>query len=354
MESLERTKDIAAHWIARRRGENWNEEDAVELEAWLNASTGNRVAYLRLQALWRDADRLKLLGVGVKREGPPTPADYAGSPFFKHVTRSSARPPQRQAAPRAVGPRVSGFGRRLVRAAIAACIVAAAGLVYLGRTAFVEEAEIYTTHVGALSAVPLSDGSRITLNTDSEIHVLLTAHERRIQLDRGEAYFQVAKDSSRPFIVEAVDKRVVAVGTQFSVRRYPEGVRVAVTEGTVRVEPRPGQVGSGIAALPAGSVAQVERTRIAVEKHTVSEIEELLSWRSGYIIFHEASIAEAVAEFNRYNARKIVIVGPRVAELRISGNFRADNVESFARILEDGFSVEVSRTNGQIELSSRR
>ena len=94
----------------------------------------------------------------------------------------------------------------------------------------------FRTAIGAITAVPMSDGSKVTLNTDSQIHIAVTGHERRINLGRGEAFFEVAKDPNRPFVVVAGHCRVVAVGTQFSVWREADEVRVVVTEGRVRVE----------------------------------------------------------------------------------------------------------------------
>src|SRR5262249_39417186 len=94
----------------------------------------------------------------------------------------------------------------------------------------------YRTPVGGIESVPTADGSTITLNTDSQIRVALSASERRIELKHGEAYFEVAHDPNRPFVVHAGNKRVIAVGTKFSVRRDYDDVQVVVTEGKVRLE----------------------------------------------------------------------------------------------------------------------
>jgi transmembrane sensor len=173
----------------------------------------------------------------------------------------------------------------------------------------------------------------------------LTPQERHINLDRGEAYFEVTHDPNRPFIVQVGRKRIIAVGTKFSVRRNDDNVRVLVTEGKVRVEtlpilPRathddkPGEV-----FVTPGSIASAGDDGIVVENKGLSTVEDDLTWRQGYLTFHDKPLAEVIAEFNRYNAHKLTIDDPQVAAVRISGTFRAVNYEAFVRVLNDGFSI---------------
>jgi transmembrane sensor len=189
------------------------------------------------------------------------------------------------------------------------------------------------------------DGSKVTLNTDSAISVAITEKERRVQLDRGEAFFEVAKDPSRPFIVSAGKKRVIAVGTKFSVRLVANDIRVLVTEGKVRID-------NDSSAVSAGSIANTDGDAILVQQKPLPEVEESLSWRTGYLIFHETTLAGAVTEFNRYNLRKIVIEDSAVASIRLSGKFRTTDFEAFVRLLEGGFPVHAKRSREQIVLTS--
>src|SRR5258707_4032605 len=123
-----------------------------------------------------------------------------------------------------------------MRAAAALLIVGtAAGAAWYFST---DHTSSYRTQIGALATVPLSDGSKVTLNTDSQIHVELNPTMRRVKLDQGEAFFEVSKDGARPFVVEIADKRVIAVGTQFSVVRDNNDIRVFVTEGRVWIDRR--------------------------------------------------------------------------------------------------------------------
>ncbi len=134
----------------------------------------------------------------------------------------------------------------------------------------------YTTPVGGVASVPIADGSQVTLNTDSQIRIALTNTERDVELRRGEAFFEVHKDPTRPFVVQIGDKRVIAVGTKFSVRRDGDDVEVVVTEGKVQVEDGAAAQasrasGSADVFLTPGSVAHVGEAGILVQRKTLSE-----------------------------------------------------------------------------------
>jgi len=209
----------------------------------------------------------------------------------------------------------------------------------------------YVTALGASRAIALPDGSRITLDTDSRIQVQMNSRVRTVKLERGQAFFEVAHDAQRPFTVDSGRLNVIAVGTAFSVRRDGPGIRVVVADGTVRLE-RPGERND---MLSAGGIARIqgaEPTRI--HQGQAAELERNLSWRSGVLTFRRTPLSEAVAEFNRYGTRRIVIRDPRIATLELGGVFRASDVEVFARLLETTFPIDASLHPDRIELSARR
>jgi len=213
----------------------------------------------------------------------------------------------------------------------------------------------YSTRIGTMESITLADGSRLTLNTDSRIRVAVEPQHRHIDLDKGEAFFEVANDPRRPFVVRAGHKRVIALGTKFSVRRDGDEVLVAVTEGKVRVEdesvPAPGQATEVL--LGAGSIARSARGQVLVRDGAGPEVDRLLSWRSGYLVFRNSTLADAVAEFNRYNTRKIVIADPRIGGIRIGGNFRSGNTDAFLWLLQTGFPVSVDSSRERVVLKAR-
>ncbi len=331
MDSLEHIKNTAARWVARRHGSDWTRADEAALSQWLDASLSHRAEYLGHEKTWRDANRLKVLGAGSRLGAIPTLGVLQTSPYFKHLRKDGPRP---AAAARA--------RTKLGFFAMAASIFALCIAGYLGWDHL--RGPRYSTAIGTITAIPLPDGSKITLNTDSEIRVAVTERERRIELEQGEAYFEVVHDRSRPFVVDAGKKRIVVLGTKFSVRRDGNDVCVIVTEGKVK---------AGGLLLSAGAVAEARNGQIAVRQRSLPKAEELLSWRDGYLMFDEVTLAEAVAEFNRYNTRKFVIRDSKIASIPVTGHFRSTSVEPFARLLEEGFPVRVTRERERIVLGAR-
>ena len=345
MESSKKTETAAAAWLAKRDGGAWSESDAAALEAWLAASTAHRVAFLRLQAAWQQASRLKALGAGVPSGVVPAQARWQASPFFEPGLGTPGAE-----APTANSQTVSTRHRRWAYSALAASLLLAAllgGAWYLWPSS-----PFYRTPIGGLALLPLPDGSKVTLNTDTTIEVAVTPTERDIELKAGEAFFEVAKDVKRPFVVSAGDKRVIAVGTQFSVRREGNDIQVLVMEGRVRIERADEGREEPVTQLAAGSIARTNGEGVLVDEKPLLEVEQALSWRSGFVVFHETPLVDAVAEFNRYNRRKIVIRDPRVAAIRIGGNFRSTNVDAFVRLLETGFRVQAQHTGDEIVLTA--
>jgi transmembrane sensor len=378
--STDRTNTIeeaASDWLIRRESGQWTDADQARFEQWLDASTLNRVAFLRLELAWEESARLKALGAGVHGDQPPPPGCWNVTPFFDsnragpagHADSTNDTPVSATASPaqeRQTADTGTFAVRRTRHLAIAASVLlAAAGAIgwYVWQTG-----SDYKTPIGGLASVPMLDGSKITLNTNSQVRVALTEVERRVDLKQGEAFFEVAKDSNRPFVVEAGKKRVVAVGTKFSVRRDGESIEVVVTEGKVRVEnarrplrsrvveasvPATAEDPDGPVLLTSGAIARAGESGVLVQRKTVPEAETHLSWRSGVLMFREQSLADAASQFNRYNTRKIVIADPAVAALKVEGNFRATNVEAFVRLLESGFPVRAASEENRIVLSSR-
>lgn len=351
MESHRQIEDQAASFLAKHDSGEWTASDQAALDHWMSETTAHRVAFLRLEVVWDDARRLKALSAGLQRGTVPAPGEWRHSPFFN----SEAGSHERQGAttlPLSTPPashRTTRRGTQRLRFFAFAATV----LVALGLGAYFMESpsgDLYKTSIGGIASIPLRDGSNITLNTATEVRVELTAQQRHIQLDDGEAFFEVAHDPTRPFVVQVGNKRVIAVGTKFSVRRNGGNVRVIVTEGKVRIEnmtaiaeiPR----GSGAAEVfvTPGGIATAGDGGIVVQERGLAEVEEDLSWRLGYLTFRDTSLADAVAEFNRYNVHKITIDDPSIAAIRISGTFRALNYDAFVRVLDDGFAIHARST----------
>jgi transmembrane sensor len=400
----DQVEETAARWFARQQSGVWGEADQAQFDAWLEASTANRIQYVRVRTAWEQSARMKALGAGVPPGAIPPRGSWGDARFFsgtlgaRHGRHGRDDPETREtypASPIATGG-VNSHGRRFTRPRI--LVAAAAVLASLAVGMFAIEQDLfapgtrYSTAIGDVQTVSLDDGSTVMLNTDTSIRVALTEHERRVQLTQGEAFFEVAKDKLRPFIVYAGEKRVMAVGTKFSVRRDRDDIQVVVTEGRVNLaasadqelvspgtahapaagagagpRPRTGPAlepgaGSGLGAmastptstfLDAGAVARTRESEVLVRPGAVSDAEKLLSWRRGYVSFDNVTLADAVAEFNRYNKRKLVIEDPSTAAIRVGGNFRANNIDAFLDLMQTGFPIAVEQDGDRVVLKAR-
>lgn len=337
----------AARWLARRDAAAWGAAQQAALDAWLGEDTAHRVAFLRLDAAWRAAARLRPLAAVASQRPVPERGAWAHSPYFASPIAAPdvdpADPVRTVRTPK----------RWLLLATVAASllvVLVAGGLWW--REATRVELGSWRTPLGVSKAVHLADGSTATLASDTELRTALSRHERDLYLARGEAFFDVAHDPSRPFVVHVDHYRVIAVGTRFDVRRDTDGLRVVVTRGLVRLQSTQSP-GLAATALPAGSVASVTGDSIAVQQVPLNEARDELTWRRGYVVFHETPLAQAVDAFNRFNGRRIVIADPSLDNLKVGGNFRLDNSAAFVRLLQAIFPVRaISR--GDIILLSRR
>jgi transmembrane sensor len=370
MDSSARIEQTAAAWLARRDGGDWQEPDQSHLDQWLAESIAHRVAFLRLEAAWAHSGRLKALGAGIQAGAIPARGQWSQAPFDGHVVlhgplaaMASAGDPGSPARSSVdplglrhlvFAPRVARRPSRLPRyigGAVSLALAVTLGWGWMQYTT-VEQAA-YSTPMGSVRTVLLSDGSQATLSSDSRIRVALSHGERHIDLLQGEAYFEVSKDPERPFLVAAGERQVVAVGTRFAVRRDRADLRVVVTEGTVRLQPgSTGNVPSRPTLLRAGSMALASAHGVLVRSGSIEEAEREVDWRDGYLTFRDSTLADAAIEFNRYNARKIVMGDAEVAALRVGGNFRWSNTEAFVRLLEQGFPVRAEQQPDRIVLHS--
>jgi transmembrane sensor len=353
MDSNKQIEDKAAEWLARRDSEAWTQADEPALEEWLSASVHHEVAFLRLEAVWEEAQRLKALGAGTPSGVVPAPGQWRLSPLFERRPSLASDSSEAGPASKACEPRVPVTWHRWRLAGLLVLMVPVAVFfsVHSG-------GEGYRTPVGGFASIPLRDGSNVTLNTQSQIRVHITDTTRKVELEEGEAYFEVAKDSKRPFVVVSGDKRVVVVGTKFSMRRDHDDVEVVVTEGRVRLEGantplRVNGETAGAAVLLPGAVAHASRADVEVDNKSPRDVEDALSWRTGYLIFDATPLSGAIVEFNRYTTHPIVIEDPAVGSLPISGKFRANNSAAFTRMLHEGFGIHVQERDDATVLSRK-
>jgi transmembrane sensor len=204
---------------------------------------------------------------------------------------------------------------------------------------------VYTTQLGDRERIKLADGSVVTLNTASRIEARITASERSVRLLQGEAYFEVAKDPSRPFRVYAADSVTQAVGTAFSVQlsENGQGVEVVVSEGKVQYS-RVTATPEPVAFVTAGQSATFDNG-VVIEPLKIEEIERKLSWRSGRLVFAGDPLSSVVADISRYTGVEFEFADTSLAEMRVGGTFDVGRVEDMLTSLETNFGVEVERVD---------
>jgi transmembrane sensor len=202
-----------------------------------------------------------------------------------------------------------------------------------------------TTDIGQHVEVPLSDGSRVHLNTASTMQVAYSKERRRVVLDKGEGLFDVAKDAQRPFEVIAGAVIVRAIGTRFSVLRLPDGrADITVFEGVVEIVKTQAGATDQPLRLGMGQTVTTQANKVVLQQLALPALENKLAWREERIIFDSVSLDEAVAQVNRYSQVPLRIVEPELMDLHVSGAFSTANVPVFVRSLEQGFGLHVERT----------
>jgi len=318
----------AAAWLARRdRGLTPREQDRY-LE-WLRADPRHAPAVARLEKTWGALDALT--------EWRPS-----------HSPRPNAdllAPPRR--------PWWRGHFPLLITALAASLVLGIFLRPRLQRDRGPAPVAAHTVHViPGPERLTLADGSVVELNRGGKIETEFTPALRRVRLVHGEAHFAVAKNPARPFVVDAGAVAVRAVGTAFDVRRADASVEVLVTEGKVQLEPPAAAtaVAAEPTALVAGqhaSVASAGDATPVIRTLSPAEIERALGWQGVRLEFAELPLAEVVAEFNLRNRQQVVIGDPAVAGVLVGGNFRADNVEGFVRLLSLSFGVAAERRDDQ-------
>jgi transmembrane sensor len=322
MSKAREIEERAALWVLRQEEPYWSAEEQEELDRWLAQSDAHKAAFWRLQHGWRDADRIASVG------------ELSLAPD-RRVTPGSWWKPLALAA------------TLLLVATV--FTLRGPGLPFVG-TEQVQTAA-FETAIGGHKIVNLPDGSRVELNTDTAIKAALSEHRRAIWLERGEAYFEVAKHAGQEFVIFAGPRTVTVIGTKFSVRRDGASLAVAVVEGRVRLDEGSGDsLRSTI--LTAGQIAQAADRITTVSADSAEAVAERLAWRGGRLLFDEATLAEAASEFNRYNRKSLIIQGAAAGQVRIGGSFEARNVDGFARLLKDAYGLKVRSADDKILVSS--
>ena len=319
--------DEAAGWIARLRSDQVSAADQQAFALWLGEGTAHRDAFDQTESLWQD------LGV-VQHLPAELLADEKNAKIEPmHTTARRALPT---------------FGRRGLAAA--AAVVAAVLLTWQLLPGSSPDANVFRTAIGEQETITLDDGSSVMLNTHTKLGVDFSAAQRGVTLQRGEAYFSVAKDSKRPFVVAWDDVTVTAVGTAFNIRRQPQQTLITVTEGEVKVVDNHAQAEAGHSESVRARQQVVVGKKKGLGAVTNADGQSATAWQRQQLVFDGTRLSDVVAELNRYSIRQIKIADPLLNSLQVSGVFRLDDPQATLRGLEASLSLEHVEQDGLILL----
>ena len=310
----EEVRAEAAAWVAQLHDEQRSPHLEARVHAWLGENEDHRRAFNRMTHVWERSGLIRMRARG-------------------------------DACATRTGPRSRVTPRALTLAAT--LILAGIVIVYFWRD------DAVVTGVGQQQVRLLRDGTRVVLNTDTRIEVNYDERARRVRLIRGEAWFDVSKRPTWPFIVSVDGQEIRALGTSFIVRHDDtQGLSVTLVEGRISVAPVARNDGASTQA--AQILAPGQRLLIA-RNHAPTldrpELTRVTAWERGRVEFEDTPLGDAANEMNRYSKTHVAVADAEVAQLRIGGVFRAGDSDEFVRIVTAAFGLKADRSGSGIVLS---
>lgn len=325
----EALREEAATWFATMRGPDADRMQ-LDFERWRAGDPARREAYARIQQKFELTAALRHTETGRNRTLPNA--------------RSNALPSLR--------------ARYAFAVAAALLLVIAASLAVLGspftRTPVAALAVPLSTQIGQIRRQRLSDGSLVTLDTDSQVEIDFTSNARVVRLVRGRARFDVAHETRRPFIVEAAGRTVTAKGTIFDVYSYGTGFGVSLLRGKIDVVKGKAlqPVEGTITHLAAGQALRSVGDKALLDVKPVGRGET--AWVSGMLSFDGISLAEVLHQTNRYSKSKIQLADPSLGILKVTGAFRPLPISDLAAGLAAALSLHAEQSPGGDIILQRR
>lgn len=316
----------AADWLVRLHDAPGDEALAVAWLQWCEEDPRNLQEFHAAQLVWHAAS-------------PSAPPAIAQPEIV-------ARPQRRRWSP------VRTWA--LAATVLIAIVIGSTAVLRLGQDELLQS---YATPIGGTGSSILPDGSRVELGADSRITTRYTAKQRSISVDFGEAYFEVAKDPARPFLVNAGEMQLTAVGTAFNVRRNADRVVIAVSEGRVQLD------NTESAADPATADARptplVAGQQAVYSKHsrtvTIAQIQaaDVASWRNGVLKYLHEPLSSVAQDLSRYHNKRIIISDAGLSALTFTGTVFSTRIDDALSALESVFPLQVKERGDAIELTPR-
>jgi len=309
----------AARWFVRLHDHPVSRETEAEFDAWLDQAAEHRECYMRCEL------------VMAMTRGLTSEAELQAD---IDVCAAIAA---REAAAQERSRRFKEKRSIWMSAAATVLFMIATGAYFFTHRV---ETQIYQTQVGEQRRVVLADHSTVTLNTDTVLAVTLSEKSRHIEMQRGEAFFSVAHDPSRPFEVIAAGGLVRAVGTEFGVQMQRDEVTVSVLEGAVVVLPKQSDPVGSVPRLTA-NMAVSYRGGGAIGEMQAADVRRITAWREGKLVFDQVPLADAIAEFNRYSPRKVQVGSAPIGSRPVSGVLQIGDMSSLRFLLQESLGLQL-------------
>lgn len=320
---------IAAAWLAQLDGGDLSPADLAAFREWINRCPEHRQTLLRAARIWSGLDDIIeariAAAAGEPVSGPsPAPMGAVAALVRLYPVRSAAA--------------LAACFCLVILSAVMAIANPFGGRPETGKA-------VYASAIGEQKELTLGDGSSVRLNTGSAVEVDFSPAERSVRLLEGEAWFDVAHNPERPFVVYAGDGAVRAVGTSFAVRKRDGVVDVTVTSGRVvlstirRETDEENSSPFPLATLDAGHEASFGEQVESVERLEPAEIQRKLSWREGFLRFDGEPLDDVVKEISRYTTVNIVIDDEALRDIRVGGYFQTGDIDTMLDVLERSFGV---------------
>lgn len=308
----------AMEWQAQLSSDRLGEAQRLAFENWLKQSPENAAAWRSVNDFWTGLDSLTLNDLNLDSAAPP-----------EKIPRLRPKPRFRQAG-----------------LALAASVLILAGAVYPKLDGYLAD---YRAGTGELRMIALEDGSTLLLNTASAVSVDYSPLQRLVTLHGGEAFFTVAADPARPFVVATEAGQIEALGTAFDVKEAGGTADVTVFEHAVKITSRGGRVKD---KLVRGERLQFSRDRIQSTERI--DLQRAAAWHRRRLVFQDRPLAEVIAELDRYRPGKIVVVSAAIEKLPITGVFGIADTDVALASIEQSLPVEVRRLPAGLVLLSAR
>jgi transmembrane sensor len=310
--------DEASQWLLRMQDPKRTDAELNEWLRWIDADPENFAEFERLQRDWKDLDALK------GDELAPTPRQKS----------------------------VAWRRAWALAAGVVALAVAVGVAQYLRAPSSAPGQQLAAATTSRAATLP--DGSKMILGVQSRVNMDFNGPKRQLDLSSGEAYFKVRHDKARPFVVQAGEVSVTAIGTAFDVRREHERVTITVEEGTVEVSSRASGKRPVTWRAEAG-YQLIYSTRDRTASLASVDPANELAWRDGELAYVREPLGSVVENLNRYSSRRIVIEDPEIAALPFTGTAFASSVDDWLAGVEQAYPITARHTDsGDIVLSTRR